>query len=83
MQGQKTLEEHEILVNRMAGTLGIDLDEAELRGRVNPETRAEMTLSCTGCADPGGCDRWLGENAKADQTPAYCRNSDLLASLRP
>lgn len=83
MQGRKTLEDHEILVNRMAGTLGVDLDEAELRGDVTPEFRDEMTLSCTACSDVGGCDRWLGENAKADQTPSYCRNSEILAALRP
>jgi len=82
MQGKKTLEEHEILVNRMAGTLGVDLDEAELRGQITPGERNDMTLACTKCSDPGGCDQWLGENAKADRAPAYCRNADLLAALR-
>jgi len=83
MQGKKTLEEHEILVNRMATTVGVDLDEAELRGQITPGERNDMTLSCTKCTDPGGCDQWLGENAKADSAPSYCRNADILAALRP
>jgi len=83
MQGKKTLREHEILVNRMAGTLGVDLGEAELRGQITPSARDDMTLACTKCTDPGGCDQWLGENAKADSAPAYCRNADLLAALKP
>lgn len=83
MQGKKTLEEHEILVNRMANAVGVDLDEAELRGKVTAEGRDDMTLSCTKCTDPGGCDQWLGENVRADSAPSYCRNADLLAALRP
>jgi len=83
MQGHKALEEHEALVNRMAGTLGVDLDEAELRGAVTPEFRDDMTLSCTACTDVGGCEQWLSEQASADAAPSYCRNRDILAALRP
>ena len=82
MPGNKTLKDHEILVSRMAGTLGVDLDEAELRGQIAPEFRDEMVLACTGCADAGACDRWLGENAKADATPAFCRNVGVFDVLR-
>jgi len=82
MPGKKTLQDHEILVSRMAETVGVDLDEAELRGAITPEFRDEMVLACTGCADANGCDRWLGENAKADATPSYCRNADVFAALR-
>jgi hypothetical protein len=55
MQGDKTLKTHEALMDRMARTLGADLDEAELRGELAPEIRHAMLLSCTGCSDPAGC----------------------------
>ena len=81
MQGDKTLGHHETLMNKMARRLGADLDEAELRGDLPPENRRAMLLSCTGCADPQGCEKWLAENTAADAAPGYCRNSDRLADL--
>ncbi len=82
MQGDKTLKTHENLMTRMAGTVGVDLDEAELRGDLAPEQRGEMVLACTGCSDPEGCVQWLKANASADATPGYCRNADVLLGLR-
>jgi hypothetical protein len=58
MPGSKTLNEHEELMGRMAATLGADLDEAELRGALDPDERFTMLLSCTGCTDPEGCQAW-------------------------
>ncbi len=81
MQGDKTLKEHEALMTRMAGTLGADLDEAELRGDLAPEDRSDMLMACTGCTDPKACSDWLARNESADAAPAYCRNRDILAAL--
>ena len=82
MQGDKTKTEHAALMGRMAQTLGVDLDEAELRGALPPEMRDDMVLACTGCADPMGCRKWLAANDKADRAPGYCRNADELVDLR-
>jgi len=81
MPGEKTLKEHEALMGQMARRLGADLDEAELRGDLPPEERSDMVLSCTGCSDPEGCQKWLAENPSADAAPGYCRNADRLADL--
>lgn len=81
MQGDKTLKHHETLMDHMARTLGADLDEAELRGDLPPEERAGMLLSCTGCTDPEGCQKWLAVNEAAEAAPGYCRNGDRLAEL--
>lgn len=81
MPGSKTLKDHEDLMGRMAATLGADLDEAELRGTLDPEERFTMLLSCTGCSDPDGCQAWLDANEAADAAPGYCRNGDRLADL--
>jgi hypothetical protein len=81
MQGDKTRAQHAALMNRMAKTLGLDLDEAELRGALPPEQREDMLLACTGCADPTGCAHWLGQTQSADAAPGYCRNGDVLGRL--
>lgn len=81
MQGDKTLSEHENLMDRMARTLGADLDAAELRGDLPPEERFSMLLSCTGCSDPRGCSKWLNDHTVAEAAPGYCRNGDRIADL--
>jgi hypothetical protein len=81
MQGDKTLVMHEALMDRMARTLGADLDEAELRAELAPEIRHAMLLSCTGCADPTGCAHWLDAHDSAEAAPDYCRNGLFLADL--
>ncbi|MDG4648259.1 DUF6455 family protein [Roseibacterium sp. SDUM158017] len=81
MQGDKTLKTHETLMDRMARTLGADLDEAELRGDLAPEERFDMLLSCTGCSDPQGCAHWLERTEAAEAAPGFCRNSTRLAEL--
>lgn len=81
MPNTKTLRDHEILVRRMARTLGTDLDEAELRGDLAPESRDAMVLACTGCTSPEACGKWLDSHDSAERPPSYCRNADILADL--
>lgn len=84
MQDRDTLKRHAALVDRMAQTLGVDLEEAALAGAMAMDEIAEAVLRCTGCADPAHCDSWLSQQrAGADRTPGYCRNKDLMARLRP
>jgi len=82
MPGRKTLETHERLMGQMADRLGVDLDEAELRGDLPPDTRADMVLSCTNCTSPEECRNWLETRDKAENAPGYCRNGELLTDLR-
>jgi hypothetical protein len=82
MQGDKTLKEHENLMNRMARTLGADLDEAELRGDLPPEERFTMLLSCTGCSDPEGCQKWLDEHPRPMPRRAIAATATGSPSLR-
>lgn len=82
MPGRKTLEEHEKLMGQMADRLGVDLDEAELRGDLPPGERSDMVLSCTNCTSPEACSQWLEGHEKAEDAPAYCRNGALLKGLR-
>lgn len=85
MQDRDTLKRHAALVDRMATALGVDLEEAALAGGVSVDEISDAVLRCTGCADPGHCEAWLGARAGAEAaaTPGYCRNRDLMARLRP
>ena len=82
MHNRATLKRHATLVDQMATTLDIDLEESTLRGALPIEDLTDMVLRCTGCANPDGCERWLAATPKADHTPSYCRNSAELTALR-
>lgn len=77
------LRHHADLMDRMATTLGIDLEEKTLRGEMPFSEISEAVLRCTGCTGAGECEGWLQDHtAGSDQTPQYCRNSDLFKTLR-
>ncbi len=81
------MRRHAALVDRMATTLGHDLDEAVMRGRLDPAEIPDMVLRCTGCAHPDRCESWLDRHAPAagpatpDMRPAsppyFCRNAGV------
>ena len=78
-----TYKRHADLVDRMANALGIDLEEKIMRGKLQIDTLGEAVLRCTGCADPCGCEQWLGAQATvADAAPAGCRNAELFDGLK-
>lgn len=86
MFGAKTINRHSALMNRMAETLGVDLTAAIAEGRLPAEGWREAVVRCTGCSDPEACQHWLSQHAADEQAPdgapGYCRNRDLLDSLR-
>ncbi|WP_126974523.1 DUF6455 family protein [Frigidibacter oleivorans] len=83
MCGGRKLNEHAGLVSQMARTLGIDLMQAMVDGRLTAEDWRDAVMACTGCAEPGDCHRWLAERQEtgAAAPPAYCRNGDLMGRL--
>lgn len=81
MQSTLTLKRHADLVDRMATTQGVDLEESVMAGHLTPGELGDAVLACTGCAAPGACERWLDSHAGGESAPAYCRNADLLAGL--
>jgi hypothetical protein len=83
MQSQDKIKRHASLVDNMASTLGIDLEEKTMQGRLEPDDLADAVLRCTGCTDPGDCERWLSEQNTVQQaTPSYCRNQPLFKELK-
>ena len=78
-----TLKRHADLMDRMATTLGLDLEEKALRGELPFDEIPDAVLRCTGCTGAGECEAWLkAHEAGSDETPAYCRNSALFKTLK-
>lgn len=82
MQSTATLTRHADLVDRMAETQGVDLEERMMAGKVRPEEVRDAVLACTGCACADACVHWLDRTETADATPDYCRNAELFAYLK-
>lgn len=87
MQNRATLKHHAALVDRMASTQGVDLEERMMAGVMRPDEISDAVLACTGCAASGRCAHWLDRTeaegiATAEKTPDYCRNAELFARLK-
>ncbi|MCC5987013.1 MAG: hypothetical protein JJT95_04975 [Pararhodobacter sp.] len=73
---------HSLLVGRMAEALGIDLEEAALRGHFDDAEHQRAIARCTGCEGGADCPHWLeAHDTGASVAPAYCRNAGLFATL--
>lgn len=82
MPNRDVLKRHAGLVDQMADTLGVDLEEQTLRGEVSIDDISDAVLNCTGCSNPDHCEGWLAEKqGDAARPPGYCRNVDLLMKL--
>lgn len=83
MSDDKKLERHAGLVDRMAKSQGVDMDEAVQRGDLSPDQMDQTVYTCLGCSQTEACERWLSLNTEgAEATPGYCRNEDLFAFLK-
>lgn len=91
MFGSKTLNRHAALMNRMAETLGVDLEEALRLGKISSADWRDALVECVGCVDPACCAQWLGEHAAPedrlakppqDCPPEFCNNRMLMERLR-
>lgn len=82
MQSPKTLKHHAALVDQMAETVVIDLEEAVLSGAARFDEVADAVLRCTECSDPEHCASWLKTAERQAEPPAYCRNFTLFTASR-
>ena len=78
------LDRHSGLVKRMADTIGTDLGDAMISGKLTGNEFRNAVYRCTGCTSPDDCEHWLADHSEtgASETPDYCRNADLLAKLK-
>lgn len=83
MTDQPTLRRHAELVDRMATTLGLDLEELAMAGHLRFDTISDAVFRCTGCSNVEGCEHWLAmQTAVAPEAPDMCRNADLFRLLK-
>ena len=77
------IDQHADLMNRMAKTVHADLDLAVIRADLSAQELRNAIFSCVGCEGTGACESWLEAHADgADDTPAYCRNREMLLRLQ-
>jgi len=82
MLGKATLKRHAALVDRMAETVGVDLEQAIMEGRMTTDQLSDAVLTCTGCSEAEACARWLAtQDQTAETTPDYCRNTETFLRL--
>jgi hypothetical protein len=75
-------DRHDRLMGRMADTLGVDLAEEAMHGRLGPEDLRSLLVRCTGCGQASACEGWLdAQSGQASLAPDYCRNKDQLERL--
>ncbi len=79
---KQNLKAHAALVDQMAQTIGVDLEEAVLCGSARFDDLADAVLRCADCSDPTHCAGWLAETKNPDAPPAYCRNTELFLALK-
>lgn len=83
MLSQATLKRHAGLVDRMATRVGIDLEDAALRGEISISEIDDAVLRCTGCTQADTCAHLLDSPAAQDAAaPDYCRNGEVFAALK-
>lgn len=86
------LKLHAALFDQMACTVGLDLEEEAVAGRLQFDEIAEAVLRCSRCGNVGACHKWLAAASEQAQTseqiqsseqmtPDFCRNRDLLGYL--
>ena len=79
----KDIKRHAALLDQMAETLGLDLQETAIHGDLRIDEISEAVLRCASCAEPDKCTAWQQDHADgAEVTPDYCRNAALLQRLR-
>ena len=76
------LRHHAALLDDTASRLGMDLQEAAIRGALKFDEISEAVLRCTTCSQPEDCAQRLQEDGAVVATPHYCRNTALLKRLQ-
>lgn len=82
MTSNDRLKRHAALVDTMAQTRGVDLQDASLRAGLTPDDLADMVFRCAGCTQPDVCEKWQAAQVGAvSETPQFCRNAEMFDAL--
>jgi Family of unknown function (DUF6455) len=74
---------HSERVQKMARTIGVDLSQAVMAGRLRNFPFSDIVFRCSKCPEHRACAIWLdAHETGATDPPAYCRNKVVLKSLQ-
>jgi hypothetical protein len=82
MRNISVLKRHAALVDRMASSLGVDLERKTRTGAVSIDELTDAVLRCTDCSNPDHCEARLSAETPVQTAPSFCRNTDFLRALR-
>ena len=73
---------HFWLTRSVARSIGLNLSEVMVEGRLTPQSYAEMVTKCRQCPLVLECQQWLATHGGgADAAPEQCLNAAQLNSL--
>ena len=82
MHDTATLKKHAALFDEMGRSVGLDLQQQALEGRLLLDEISEAVLRCAKCSQPDHCASVMADrDAQMSAPPNYCRNRDLFAYL--
>lgn len=68
----------------MARTLGLNLSDAMLDGRLSQSTYIDLVARCSACPQAQMCMQWMGQQTSlAAAPPENCPNAAALGALKP
>lgn len=80
MIGHYGLADHPVRFPRMAGILGLSVDE--LRDSDIGLHLPTAERLCLACKDTEACDAWLAKGGHPDEAPVFCPNAGYLSLAR-
>lgn len=83
MDQPEKIKRHAALFDDMATYLGVDLQEAAIRGDVSLDELSQAVVRCIGCVQPARCALRIKSDPvdAAQAAPIYCRNTELFQRL--
>ena len=74
---------HSERMQKMAETIGVDLGQAVLAGKLRNFPISDMVFRCSRCLEKTACEAWVGAHKTgATEVPDFCRNKILLEGLQ-
>ena len=83
MQDTNKIKHHAQLLDQTAERLGVDLQEAAIRGDMHFGEIADALMRCMQCSNPKDCASRLAKDDTGAKVPLqYCENADMLIRLQ-
>ncbi|MCP4819979.1 MAG: hypothetical protein GY883_12375 [Shimia sp.] len=75
MPQSETVKRHVALMDDAAARVGMDLQEAAIRGALRVEEIQRAVTRCTGCTQSEACEVWLA--GSGTELPEFCANKAM------